>query len=561
MKTKFLSLLLVLVASSLLGFASVSEDQFRFISNQDGSSVGLAQISTHQTLEYSLDGNIWSNMTTETTISLNNDITLYVRGKLSDDNSELDYTQFAITGSIEAKGNINYLWDYENPYAPLKKCCGLCMFKSCSDLISIPDLPATELASSCYQDMFRGCTSITKIPTLPATTLASMCYCSMFHSCSGLTTAVTLPATTLADSCYWCMFKNCTGLIKTPDLPATTLTPYCYYSMFCGCSSLTAGTVLPATTLAQGCYGYMFRDCSSLTKAPALPALKLVENCYNQMFRGCSRLNYIKCLATNISAENCTADWVKNVASSGTFVTHKSMSSWTTGVNGKPSGWSTSTVTPYTVFFDANGGIIPTDGNMGSVVDNQITYLSLDCKTGYVIVSGGLTVFSKMRDDCPTRDGYSFLGWYTSKTGGEQVYDVTGWFVTGNYWDADGKWKGTSNLQLYAHWQAETYIITWLNDDGTFLNNTVVQYGQIPTHAIPTKEPTAEYTYEFSGWIPEVVPVTGDATYTATYKAKPIATDIPKTMVDSSQQKVIRHGQIFILRGDKVYTVDGRLTN
>ena len=49
---------------------------------------------------------------------------------------------------------------------------------------------------------------------------------------------------------------------------------------------------------------------------------------------------YIELLATDISATNCTKDWTYGVSSSGTFVKSTSMSSWTTGTSGIPSGWA-----------------------------------------------------------------------------------------------------------------------------------------------------------------------------------------------------------------------------
>jgi hypothetical protein len=109
--------------------------------------------------------------------------------------------------------------------------------------------------------------------------------------------------------------------------------------MFRGCTSLTAAPELPATTLVEGCYQNMFADCKSLTISPELPATELTDYCYNFMFHGCTSLNHIKCLATNISAANCITAWVYGVASTGTFVKHPDMTTWTTGTSGIPEGW------------------------------------------------------------------------------------------------------------------------------------------------------------------------------------------------------------------------------
>ena len=110
--------------------------------------------------------------------------------------------------------------------------------------------------------------------------------------------------------------------------------------MFAGCTSLTSAPALPATTLYGSCYTGMFAGCTSLTSAPALPATTLEDDCYSYMFQGCTKLNYIKCLATDISATNCTSNWVKGVASTGTFVKAADMTGWTTGSLGIPEGWT-----------------------------------------------------------------------------------------------------------------------------------------------------------------------------------------------------------------------------
>ena len=69
-------------------------------------------------------------------------------------------------------------------------------------------------------------------------------------------------------------------------------------------------------------------------------------------------------------------------------------------------------------------------------------------------------------------------------------------------------------------------VITFVNDDGTELQTNRLAKDATPeyTGATPTKAATAEFTYTFAGWTPEVVAVTGDATYTANYTATPLFT-------------------------------------
>ena len=144
------------------------------------------------------------------------------------------------------------------------------------------------------------------------------------------------------------LFKPCTTQLESAKrmlLPATTLANDCYRSMFQGCTSLTEAPELPATTLEFDCYREMFAGCTSLTEAPELPATTLTQHCYNNMFEGCTSLNKITCLATDISAIYCTQEWVNGVAENGTFVKNASMSSWTSGVNGIPSGWTVTNAT------------------------------------------------------------------------------------------------------------------------------------------------------------------------------------------------------------------------
>ena len=92
---------------------------------------------------------------------------------------------------------------------------------------------------------------------------------------------------------------------------------------------------------------------------------------------------------------------------------------------------------------------------------------------------------------------YTFAGWDS------QVVAVTG----------DATYKATYTATK------NTYTITWLDYDNNVIDTTTVEYGTVPTHTDPTRAETAEYSYTFAGWEPQVDAVTGDATYKATYTA------------------------------------------
>ena len=307
-----------------------------------------------KTIEYKVNDGEWVSITSNTgssapTITVNSGDKLQFRGNNAQyATNESNYNLFSgSTAEFEAEGNIMSLIygdDFKNNSTISSTYAFASLFRGCTKLVSVENLvlPATTLANQCYNSMFNGCTSLTTAPKeLPATTLAKNCYQSMFWDCKSLTTAPELPATTLADNCYAGMFLSCTKLTTAPALPATTLAERCYFNMFNGCTHLTTvPSILPATTLATKCYSQMFIRCTSLTTAPELPATTLANYCYESIFDGCRSLNYIKCLATDISATNCTSYWVDGVASTGTFIKASSMTSWPTGNNGIPTGWT-----------------------------------------------------------------------------------------------------------------------------------------------------------------------------------------------------------------------------
>ena len=94
-------------------------------------------------------------------------------------------------------------------------------------------------------------------------------------------------------------------------------------------------------------------------------------------------------------------------------------------------------------------------------------------------------------------------------------YVWSGWSPEVEPAKADTIYTATFNEEL------RKYTIVWKDEDGTVLEtDSDVPYGEMPefNESEPTKESTVENTYAFAGWSPEVLAVTGDATYVATYQ-------------------------------------------
>ena len=68
-----------------------------------------------------------------------------------------------------------------------------------------------------------------------------------------------------------------------------------------------------------------------------------------------------------------------------------------------------------------------------------------------------------------------------------------------------------------------TCTVTWENYDGTVLDTDELSFGSTPEYAggTPTRADDDLYTYTFMGWTPDILAVTSDVTYTATYARAP----------------------------------------
>ena len=278
-------------------------------------------------LEYSINDGEWTAYTVGNSIDLTDGDRVSFRSSKEDNKFSDRYGNYIVSvsgdGKISVSGDICYLLN-----------------KSAEAV--------TSYENGVFYHLFYECEHLTDASKLKLPDFtADHCYTDMFYGCTSLTAAPALPAETLTEACYYEMFDGCKSLISTPTLSAKTLAKSCCYSMFNSCKSLTtAPDILPAETLAENCYTSMFRNCSSLEKAPVLPAKTLVTECYEQMFERCEKLNYIKALFTTAPSTDFMTNWVKNVASAGTFVMSKD-AEWTaadnTGTSGIPSGWTVQT--------------------------------------------------------------------------------------------------------------------------------------------------------------------------------------------------------------------------
>ena len=88
-------------------------------------------------------------------------------------------------------------------------------------------------------------------------------------------------------------------------------------------------------------------------------------------------------------------------------------------------------------------------------------------------------------------------------------------------WDQDYSFI-TKDIIIYAQYQINTYVITWVNDDGTILKIKNIEYLSIPEYdvVVPTKENNDSFAYEFIGFSPKIVAATKNSTYIAQYKPK-----------------------------------------
>lgn len=138
----------------------------------------------------------------------------------------------------------------------------------------------------------------------------------------------------------------------------------------------------------------------------------------------------------------------------------------------------------------------------------------------------------------------------------EEGYYFKGWFDE-NLTLVDTKTVFTENTTvkaLYGELLDLSFTVTFKNIDGTVLQSSTVQYGNVPVYAgdTPTLAATAPYSYTFAGWDATLIPVTGEATYTATYDATINKYTVQFLNYDNSvlQEELLAYGTMPTYKGE-----------
>ncbi len=92
----------------------------------------------------------------------------------------------------------------------------------------------------------------------------------------------------------------------------------------------------------------------------------------------------------------------------------------------------------------------------------------------------------------PTKEGYTFEGYFDQVSGGKKYYSADGS-------SAVTSWDKTSNTNLFAQWTIKQYTLTFESNGGTSINSIAQNFGT--DLSIPT---TSKLGYTFDGWYSDI---------------------------------------------------------
>ena len=232
-------------------------------------------------------------------------------------------------------------------------------------------------------------------------------------------------------------------------------------------------------------------------------------NKYTITFNRNSSDNSIKINGESTENYHITENYLENVALPAATRNGYTLLGWSenptdTTVDASGTVGTTVTITEdktYYAIWEANPTEIVFYPNGGNIIVNGE---QTNEKTQY-ITRYESTINNNVSELAPSRQGYTFEGWYTSENGGSQVYGTNGKGIIGtNYWDEEGKWIYTLNsLKLYARWKEKTYTITFDANGGNITENTKeVVYNSTKNNNVSSLNPT-KTGYIFNGWYTE----------------------------------------------------------
>lgn len=278
---------------------------------------------------------------------------------------------------------------------------------------------------------FFKCSSLTEITIPEGVTKIGT---NAFYGCSQLT-SITIPRT----------IKNMDAAFPgNPKLSQVTLTNGIYRissSAFKDCTGLTEIKV--PTSVYEICSD-AFNGCTGLTSVTLEKGINIINR---NAFKDCTNLNDVKYNGHKTDWENVRV----NIAGNDTLT---SKVQYLCDIN-----------------FDLNGGTI----NGSNTVNKQTIYSNEKLGTAKCYPNGQPFVVPSD----PVREGYTFLGWYTQAEGGTK-YTFTE--------------AVSSNIILYAHWNAHSHTVTLENDENKETNS--YDYGS--SVSVPT--PTKKTGYNFNHW-------------------------------------------------------------
>lgn len=278
---------------------------------------------------------------------------------------------------------------------------------------------------------FFKCSSLTEITIPEGVTKIGT---NAFYGCSQLT-SITIPST----------IKNMdTAFPSNPKLSQVTLTNGIYTissSAFKDCTGLTEIKI--PTSVYEICSD-AFNGCTGLTSVTLEKGINIINR---NAFKDCTKLNDVKYNGHKTDWENVRV----NIAGNDTLT---SKVQYLCDIN-----------------FDLNGGTI----NGSSTMATQTVYSNEKLGTAKCYPNGQPFVVPSD----PVREGYTFLGWYTQAEGGTK-YTFTE--------------AVSSNITLYAHWNAHSHTVTLENDENKKTNS--YDYGS--SVSVPT--PTKKTGYNFNHW-------------------------------------------------------------